>query len=196
MSGGVEERCRLYAKASLVLDKEGVEEIEALCSLLRTFFHGKIVKLVSGAAGRPMLQSYSSDGTPILTRQRMRMRSKGAQPTTVVRVGGAAHEFLIQQVFVRYLDASGQSHTSVAIREPLPLQEGKSAWHLWAAGKDFVPSLQRLGHRGLCVQHYAFDRALHRPLVRHFSEMCALESGREGHGGSNDMFAALRPLMT
>ena len=78
--------------------------------------------------------------------------------------------FLVQQLYLRYTDGAGQGRTAVILRDPLPLHKGKGAWPLFSAGVEFLPKLCDLGHSGISIYHFAFDRALHDSLVRHFKE--------------------------
>lgn len=192
MAGVVEEMCRRFAKASLV-DKEGRRNIGMLCELLKSFLRRKALELIETAGGRPILLSYSSDGTPLTTRERLRLRLNGTA-APVVRVGGSSQEYLIQQVFVRRLDVDGNSRTEVVLREPLPFTSGKAAWAVFAAGRDFFPTLRSAGHGGIAIQHFAFDRALHKPLVRLFSQHCALHSTAGARGELGNFDAALQEL--
>lgn len=72
-AGAVEEMCGRFAKASLVVDKAGRRDIGMLCELLNNFLRRKALELIETAGGRPILLSYSSDGTPLTTRERLRL---------------------------------------------------------------------------------------------------------------------------
>ena len=56
------------------------------------------------------------------------------------------------------------------VRDPLPLVHGKGADAIFSAAVDFLQSLRQMGHQGIAVQHYAFDRALHSALVRRYRQ--------------------------
>lgn len=169
MECAVEASCRRLAQASLVLDKSDREEAAKLAEVLKDFMRSQVRNLVQRPNGRPLLCSYSSDGTPLLTKQRFRAKLVGKQKP-IVRVGGQCHEYLIQQAFVRFLDAEGMPHIVAQLRDPAPLASGKSAWHVFTAGREFIPSLREMSHGGIAIQHMAFDRALHKPLVRRFPQ--------------------------
>ena len=47
-----------------------------------------------------MLLSYSSDGTPVTTKKRYRLKTGMGQQ--VHSEGGASKEYLVQQAFIRY----------------------------------------------------------------------------------------------
>jgi len=128
----------------------------------------KAKQLVSGAAGAPVLISYSSDGTPISTRKRATATS--SSDVSVTRTGKTTEELLVQHACVRYLDSRGVAHSRVVLQEPLPLTNGKSAWALLSRGVDFLPTARQMGHHGISVCHYAFDRAAYSALARHFKQ--------------------------
>ena len=51
---------------------------------------------------------------------------------------------------------------------------------MFSAAVEFVKSLRQMGHGGIAVQHYAFDRAMHTPLVRRFKQHHALLASAAG----------------
>ena len=79
-------------------------------------------------------------------------------------------ELLVQRAILRCCTPSGHVRTSVVVRDPLPLTHGKSAAAIFAAPLEFFPTLRQLGHQGIAIQHYAFDRAMHSPLFRMFRQ--------------------------
>ena len=66
-----------------------------------------------------MLLSYSSDGTPVTTKKRYRLKTGMGQQ--VHRERGASKEYLVQQAFIRYITSNREPETTVVIRDPLPL---------------------------------------------------------------------------
>ena len=82
------------------------------------------------------------------------------------RVGGQSQELLLQQGFLRFVDSLGREQTRAILRDPLPLSHGKGSWPIFACFKQFFPSPRDLGHRGVLVEHFAFDRALFSSLRR------------------------------
>lgn len=184
---------RRYAQVSLVLGRAERAELERACEILKWYLASRARQLVVEAYGRPVLISYSSDGTPIKTQERISRRL--TKKMHVQRVGGAATEYLIQQCFVRYFDAHQVPRTAVVLRDPLPLTEGKSAWAVFAAGRDFFPTLVELGHTGISVVHVVFDRALFAPLRKHFSEHLELCSRRFAGSATSALQGELLPLL-
>ena len=156
-----------YCTTGLVLNKEGRAEVAKICEVSKAFFRNQVETLIAETNGQPMLYSYSSDGTPLHTKDRVVKQLPTGQKVT--RSGGAGHEYLVQQGFVRTLGFDG--HKTLAIlREPLPLQHGKSAGALFAAGVAFLPTLRELGHNNIAISHYCFDRGAFSAVSRLFHQ--------------------------
>ena len=90
-----------YSVVGLVLDKEGMYEVAKATEICKWFLKDKVKHLVDRCNGRPMLMSYSSDGTPLHTRNRHHIEVVGQQTS---RSGGASKEFFVQQCLVRAHD--------------------------------------------------------------------------------------------
>ena len=78
---------------------------------------------------------------------------------SVQRGGRETEEFLVQHSFYRTIEPSGVTNTAVVLRDPLPLQHGKSSLAQFAATKAWHLSSRQMGHTGLSISHYSFDRA-------------------------------------
>ena len=65
-------------------------------------------------------------------------------------------------------------------RDPVPLTNGKSAWHMFGPLASFFPLLQRIGHKGVVVTHYVFDRMAFSSLERKARQRHALYHLRAG----------------
>eukprot|EP00969_Alexandrium_andersonii_P341100 15077681-Alexandrium_andersonii.AAC.1 len=158
MAGKVAALVKEFCGVGVVLDTPERREVEKVVEVCKVFFKQQAEQLVQAANGLPVLRSYSSDGTPLHTRARF--STQVGQQQKVVREGGQTHEYLVQQAFLRYIDASGAAHTVPVLRDPLPLTHGKGGWAVFQAGIEFLPTLRQLGHTGISVEHVAFDRAL------------------------------------
>ena len=155
---------RDFGVASKVLTREEASVCAKLCEVGKAYLWAKARSLVAKAAGKAVLYSYSSDGTPLL-----------AQSTTVaslddgrrrVRKAGHAVEFLMEKAFLTTKTHTGQKLVQCLFRDPVQLSSGKTAWHAFTAACQFFPMLRTLGHTGIAVSHYAFDRALYSTLAR------------------------------
>lgn len=164
-------KLRSWSLVHKVADVAQQREVDKLCEVLKHFTKDQARQLVADARGSPVLCSYSNDGTP--------MRSQARHTTTgtmgpVQRVGKKSHELLVQRAVYRSRGSTGGWKTSMQVRDPLSLVHGKGADAIFSASVEFLKTLRELGHGGIAVQHYAFDRALHAPLVRRFKQHHAL----------------------
>ena len=117
---------------------------------------------IAGAGSRLLLLHYSSDCTPLSSKKK---RSSSLPSGTVVP---QSHEYLVQHCFLRYTDSTGQVHTCCLLRDPLPLQYGKGVLACFSAARPFILYPKQLGHSGVQVTHYVFDRSLNQPLGKLF----------------------------
>ena len=114
--------------------------------------------VVEQAEGRPVLYSYGSDRTPMLTTSTVSSPSPIAGK--IVRKAGRGLEYLLETAFVVTTNGNGELLKAALFKPPTPLDKGKGAWQCFSASCDFFPMLRRLGHRGIAISHYVFDRAL------------------------------------
>ena len=130
-------------------------------------------RLAAGDA--PVLMSYSSDGTPMLTSHTVTAKVKGK---TVRSRHKRSSELLIERLFVD----TGSGRPRVVFRDPLPLDHGTGSWFCYQACRPLFPSGRAAGATGLVLQHYAFDRKLLTKLQR------ILEGRRIGVLGCQPIF--------
>lgn len=134
-----------------------------------------------------MLLTYGSDCTPIVTRRQFRASFQDLQ---VRRSGKTCGEWLIQRAFV----LSGDNERLVVLAEPKLLQD-KSAWTHVAAFRQLLPLPREIGHKGLCVCHHIYDRAICTAMERHHKELhCARKLFDESNMRPGD--ARLSALLT
>ena len=76
------------------------------------------------------------------------------------------HEYLVERLFV----VAHTGEKAVLFRDPVRLAD-KASWCLFSAGRQFCPTARELGHRGVCVSHYSFDRATFSALDRKFRQL-------------------------
>ena len=116
------------------------------------------------ADGHAVLVSYEADGTPALARQIRMLRIEDYAP--IRREGGKAVEFYLERCMVLWTDASGKQRGRVMTRDARAMPD-KGAWAAYSAAVAFCPLARDLGHTGIVVHHYGFDRgALFLPLTR------------------------------
>jgi hypothetical protein len=153
-----------------------------------------VKKAIGSARGAPLLVSYAADGTPLLTKHQVKEQGPGG--SSVLRSGHAAHELLMQTLFCRRLDAQGQAHTIAICHAPVPLTNGKSALAQYAVGRLFVPDLRLLGHRGIQICHFAFDRACFSSLGKIWKQHHQQKAAGSGLGGDPMASSTMLDLTT
>ena len=113
--------------------------------------------------------TYPSVGAPV-TKTGHRLVYQGPEGQATLRKGRKSMEVLVQQAFLRFVDAAGWPRSMALISHPVPLDHGKAGAAVCGVGRDFKPNLRSAGYRGVVVNHYVFDGALHSYLVRRFHE--------------------------
>ena len=148
---------RQFARPSKATSPQDISALRALLEVTKVQLGLGLTALVKEAAHRPLLISYASDCTPTVSTHRNSFQLPGHK--AVKRSGRGCDEYLVQVLFAAYL--CGDERKAVAkISEPLPLNCGKSAVALWTCAKDFcVQPLLDMGHQGICIHHYSWDRA-------------------------------------
>ena len=116
-----------FAKPGLCLtarqEPRGLEKISAL---LTFFLKQRFTNFMCENARYPVAVTYSSDATPLSTRER---RRKMHGDLRVQREGGSCTDFLIQRVWAQKL----QGKVAVYVSEPLALLDKTAASHFGAA---------------------------------------------------------------
>ena len=158
------DEVKQLCKASLTHHPAFMLRSQKICEIGKMLLKMKAQRLVNNAGSMPLLRSYASDGTPLSTKTVVTKKVKDVP--SVKRTAKGSSEYLVQTCYYRYYDMLGQHHTSVAIRDPLPLTNGKTAQALFAAGLEFQPTLRQSGHKGLIIEHCVFDRLAYGPLSR------------------------------
>jgi len=147
-----------------VITRSESEELLQLCEVIKDHLWRKAKAMVKEAGDHAILYSYGSDGTPMLTRQTTTTRL--ASGRVVKRSAGSGTEFLVQMAFLKYYQDSGEARMACLVDDPTPMANGKSAWHHFAAASAFFPTIRSLGHSGVVVSHYVFDRAVFASTAR------------------------------
>lgn len=141
-------------------------DVAAKCAeIAKDTMHGRVRSMIAQAAGRPVLVSYSCDGTPI--RACKYFNERKADGSWMRRAGGAETEFLLQRAWLKTGSLLGPEITAPMVGEPLAMNYGKSAFAHFCAADAFMPTRVGLKHSGICVQHLTCDRGIHGPLARY-----------------------------
>ena len=157
-----------FARASKVYSDSDRYISARLCEAGKAFLNERVHNVIREAGEAPILSSYSSDGTPIKTVQRM---VAADDKHRVVRKGGSGMEYLVERFFVSAKKKFGQPVAAVSFRDPVPMTAGKSAWAIFACGRQFMPTVREMGHRGIAVNHYCWDRAAFSILEKRFQQL-------------------------
>ena len=105
----------------------------------------------------PVVWQVSADATPVATKERRSMMLNGK---TFQRVGEAKQDFLLQRVFLSCAQHLRWPRQAVCVPEPIPMENGKTCWHVWAAQRRFLKDLLQAGHRSAQIFFHCWDRGL------------------------------------
>ena len=151
------ERISALGKTSAVTDTSGTRQVAVGCEAVKEMLYIAAKDLVADVGNRPMLTSKSCDGTPVRTVHRSTHKLPSGK--TVLAHGHQSNEFMIVNQWMRARLVDESLATRVLLHEPVQLKFGKSVnailsvcWARWF-------SLRQLGHHGIAIEHYAFDRA-------------------------------------
>ena len=147
----LEELCQ----STKSMDKEHLRTIDKYAEACKAVLLESAHEFVKGCGGSPMLTSKSADGTPLkVTYQQQSVMPSG---TRFTRSGKAGHEFLLKNQFIRG-DVNGDCASRCILQDPCPLHHGKGAGAIFAACAQHWRSLRQLGHPGIAIEHYCYDR--------------------------------------
>ena len=104
-------------------------------------------------------------------------------------------EFNLERAFLKTVSGSTSgSETTALFKPPTPLDAGKGGWQVFIAPCKFFPMLKRLGHTGISISNYCFDRALFSTLERDQlqrhapnHELCVLGGEKVGARALDDL---------
>ena len=72
----------------------------------------------------------------------------------------------MQRAYLRSQTSLGEPLVACLFRDPVSMSSGKTAAVAYSAATDFFPLLREIGHKGICISAYTFDRALQAPTAR------------------------------
>ena len=85
---------------------------------------------------------------------------------TVRREGKQTIEYLAQVGFTQMVDSHDRARSVCNISPPLPLTKTKTCPAIFAVEQGSWKSLREMGHRGIAVEHFCYDRAVYSALTR------------------------------
>ena len=150
-----EARILKWAQASGKLSKDDLFELDVCCEAAKECMQASCTDLLKQAQGLAILNSKSSDGTPMSVQRRT---SWSLHSMRHVRTSNKeAVDFLVKNQFVRVRIGSNW-HTRAVLQEAMPLSNGKSVPAIQGCQLRDWRTLRQVGHAGPSVEHYAFDR--------------------------------------
>ena len=155
---------REFSLARKVIDKDAAATSAKLCEVAKAYLVRKAKAAVAAAEARAILWTYGSDGTPMLCQTTITTQVQGQR--TAVRKAGQAVEVLIERAFIKTTNAAGDLVMACLVSDPTPLTQGKPSWCHCTAAQRFFPMIRTLGHKGIVVSHYCFDRAIYSAASR------------------------------
>ena len=135
---------------------------QRLSAVVNDFLSGLARSFVKENVSRPILFSYSSDGTPVKTRVCV---STSSEQGSIRRSGFRGQEFCVQNVFL-LTHRLGQPQMRYLTTNPVLMHHGKGAWNYYQAFRSFCQTPFELGHESICINHYSFDRGIHDSTLR------------------------------
>ena len=169
-------RLRSLSKSSLVAQRLEKREIKKMVCVVSDLMELIEEEMVPKAAGRPMMQAVSADGTPVVLNKTISHRLWGKKRR---REGKSCREYLVQTSFLRFLDQLGKATTSARCCPPVALTKGLGTEAIREVTTARMRSLRQLGHKGFAINAYCFDRKGLDKLAR----MC-----HDFHEGEKDEF--------
>ena len=152
----VEEVQRL-CKATGSLSPADARQAARLCECGKKILDLSASDLVAAAAGRPILNHKTADGTPLRVSYTARLRHSGSQ-RSFTRSGKHGAEFMMKNQMLRCLHPSGTLNAA-RLQDPALMEYGKSAAAQFTLCERGWQSLRQMGHAGCSVEHYCWDRA-------------------------------------
>ena len=168
---------RRYAESSFSATPWDAKAMPRLCEIGKQYLQQKAKELVISAGQSPILSHYAADGTPLSTKKTVEANIK--KGLSVRRYGRETDEFLIQHAYYRTLVGfGGDTKTTAILRDPLPMTNGKGSLATFSAFQEFFKTTRQLGHRGICIAHYSFDRALFSSMTRVLKQFHKLQASQ------------------
>lgn len=183
---------RAFCRPSLPAAPQDIVRFARLLEETKRFLDHRLRQLVTKAAHRPVLLSLACGGTPTSTTKKQTFGAPGVQ--SVCRAGRSTEEYLVQTVFSAFHDGSSLQRVA-KLREPVPLTFGKSTDATFGCTLDFQQTLSTLGHVGVGIHHYAFDRALWSSMTTLYRKL-HVEQARTSEDAMSPIPKHIRFLLT
>lgn len=141
-----------YSKPSQSLNKDDLRRMGRLVEGVKLFLRQEARDFLLDRVDSPVAVVYSSDSTPLRTRQRWLIDIEGM---LVVRSSRRSDDWLLQRMFL--FDGAGNRRSMMV--DPVRLLD-KSAWSHFQAQRSMFPLPRSVGHRGVVLHHHVWDGAV------------------------------------
>lgn len=145
------------ASPSQVCTRRDLDVCLRLGTALVHTLRGRGTRLVHDNVEKPVMQVYQSDGWGSTISGKFFQEVDGKR---VLRHGRQRLEFMLERGIIRCHDAAGAPLKAMIFGPPRGLTAGRSSWHFFAGGADFMPLLRAQGHRGIALTVYLLDGGL------------------------------------
>ena len=166
---GIKWLLQLHSSASRNLARDEGREAGRLMEIVKQFLWQRARALVREANGRPVLYSYGSDGTPLLTKESV--AAKPCRKTILYRRARQSGEYLVERGFLLTHNPDGSFKSAGLFREPRLLTEGKTGLHSSKAATEFWPMIRK--DIDMC---WPLKRTSFKPSVSRMVETCRIQN--------------------
>ena len=171
--------------ASRIFDKPAMVTVSRLACTLQGFMDERAAALVRSAGRRAVLHHYQNDATSYLTRYELRVNRQSE--ASLRRRQKETSEFLVERSFYITLGAGGEPAATAVVCMPRSLSTGTTAWHCYNCSTHAHRLLKEMGHQGISIAHYCYDRAK-------FSAIFSLQQARHNMWASEHRQAGGHPM--
>ena len=152
-----------FGRPSVHLEGRDSEDVVALAYHLHTTLKSKFYNVLLSDPAQACLIVDSCDGTPLITRKRLRCKTDALG---VIRSQRSTGEWLIQ----RQLCLTESGGRAVLFSHPRQMKT-KTSWAHFQATRELSKTGREFGLTGLVIQHTVLDRAIQGSLHRHMKEL-------------------------
>ena len=154
---------RQWSRISTCHSKDDLRVLAVLVESGKAFLKRRAESFIKALDDRPLLMSYSGDGTPIKTKTSASFSSDG---TTVIRCGSGSQEYYVHNCFLMCMSTDRKLSGVAILDEPRPMTNGKASPACASFAREMLPKPRELGHGGVLIRHLTFDRAMYSAVCR------------------------------
>ena len=147
---GVEESLLQWGKPSRTHSPGDLEHLQRVIEACKLHMRGALRELMRQAEHRPLLLSYSGDGTPLGSRRCVTTKSGDSSITRNTR---RSDEYYVHNLIAMYRDGMGRTHSTILMDDPRPMTAGTTAAAEITFAIEMIPNSRLHGHSGIVLQH-------------------------------------------